>query len=212
MWLQVRMRSALIAAVAALFISLLAGCMPQEGGPGHPNPIIIREFAVSPGVITLDPSFGFSLYRGSPGVPARQRAAGLGRAVAFNLADAMAQQLSSLGYDVIRSDTAAVEPGARAMIVSGTFRHINEGYRRRVGAENSSVGVDVQIDYQPAGAPPQLLTGFPLDSRLVGDGGLTGVSARTTADVKIAASRLGAAIARYVADTARLSKWPAAAR
>jgi hypothetical protein len=186
--------------------------MLQEGGsPGHPNPIIIREFAVSPGVITLDPSFGFSLYRGSPGVPPRQRAAGLGRAVAFNLADALAQQLSSLGYDVVRSDTAAVEPGARAMIVSGTFRHINEGYRRRVGAENSSVGVDIQIDYQPAGAHPQRLTAFPLDSRLVGDGGLTGVSARTTADVKVAASRLGAAIARYVADTARLSKWPAAA-
>jgi hypothetical protein len=37
-------------------------------------------------------------------------------------------------------------------------------------------------------------------------------SARTAADVKVAASRLGAAIARYVADTARLSKWPAAAR
>jgi len=206
------MRSAPIAAVAALFVALLGGCMQGGGAPGHPNPIIIREFAVSPAVITLDPSFGFSLYRGSPGVPARQRADGLGRAVAFNLADAMAQQLSSLGYDVIRSDTAAVEAGARALIVSGAFRHINEGYRRRVGAENSSVGVDIQIDYQAAGAYPQRLTAFPLDSRLAGDGGLIGVSTRTGGDVKVAASRLGAAIARYVADTASLSKWPGAAR
>lgn len=208
------MRSALTAAVAVLLLAVLAGCVPQlEGGPAaHPHPIIIREFTFSPGVVTLDPSFGFSLYRGSPGVPPRQRAAGLGRAVAFNLADVLAQQLSALGYDVIRSESATVEPGARAMIVSGTFRHINEGYRRRVGAENSSVAVDVHLDYQPAGGRAQRLAAFPLDSRLVAGGGMTGVSAREAADVKAAAARLGGAIARYVADAARLNKWPVATR
>lgn len=208
------MRSFLSAAIAALLLAVLAGCIAdQEGGPGgHPNPIIIREFTFSPGVITLDPSFGFSLYRGSPGVPPRQRAAGLGRAVAFNLADALAQQLSSLGYDVIRSDTAAVAPGARALIVSGTFRQINEGYRRRIGAENSSIAVDVALDYQPAGGRPQRLAAFPIDSRQIAGGGLIGVSAREGADVKIAAARVGASIARYVADAARLNKWPGAAR
>lgn len=208
------MRSPLTAAVAVLLLAVLAGCVPQqEGGPAaHPHPIIIREFTFSPGVITLDPSFGFSLYRGAPGVPPRQRAAGLGRAVAFNLADALAQQLSALGYDVIRSESATVEPGARAMIVSGTFRHINEGYRRRVGAENSSVAVDVHLDYQPAGGRTQRLAAFPLDSRQVAGGGMIGVSAREGADVKAAAARLGGAIARYVADAARLNKWPVATR
>lgn len=208
------MRSTLTAAVAALLLSVLAACVPQqEGAPGHPNAIIVREFAVSPGVITLDPSFGFSLYRGEPGVPPRQRAAGLGRAVAFNLADAMAQQLSALGYDVLRSDTANAEPGGRALIVSGTFRRINEGYRRRVGAENSSVAVEAQIDYQAtAGAALQLLASFQLDSRQVASGTMAEVSARHGADVKLAAARLGAAIARYVGDAARLNKWPAAPR
>jgi hypothetical protein len=193
---------------------MLAACVPQqEGRSGHPNPIIVREFAFSPGVITLDPSFGFSLYRGEPGVPPRQRAAGLGRAVAFNLADAMAQQLSGLGYDALRSDTATAEPGGRALIVGGTFRRINEGYRRRVGAENSSVAVEAQIDYQAAaGAAPQRLAVFQLDSRQVGSTGMVEASARQGADVKAAAARLGAAIARYVGDAARLNKWPAAPR
>ena len=99
----------------------------------HPNPILIREFAVSPGIVTLDPSFGFSLYRGERGVPREQRAAGLGRAVAFNLTDAMAEYLTGLGYDVLRSETGAVEPGMRALVVSGSFRRIDEGQRRRVG-------------------------------------------------------------------------------
>ncbi len=136
-------RSTLTAAAAALFLVALAGCLPQAAGPpAHPNPIIVREFAASPGVVTLDPSFGFSLNRGAPGVPPRQRAAGVGRAAAFSLADAITQQLITLGYDAIRSDTAVPEPGARALIVSGAFRHIDEGRRRRVGAENPSIAVD----------------------------------------------------------------------
>jgi len=208
------MRSALTAAVAALFVVFLAACAPQyEPGPSrHPNPIIILELDVSPGVVTLDPSFGFSLQRGERGVPRSQRAAGLGRAVAFNLADAMAEYLTGLGYDVIRSDTAAVEPGGRALIVSGSFRRIDEGRRRRVGAENSAVAVDAAIDYQTYGAAPQRLASFQLDSRQVASAGVAGVSARQGADVKVAAARLGAAIGRYVGDAARLNKWPAAPR
>ena len=102
------------------FFVFLAGCGPQyEATTAHPNPILIREFAFSPGIVTLDPSFGFSLYRGERGVPREQRAAGLGRAVAFNLTDGMAEYLTGLGYDVLRSETGSVEPGMRALIVSG---------------------------------------------------------------------------------------------
>lgn len=206
------MRQPFTAAIAALVLSLLVACVPQDGAPSHPNPIIIREFAFAPAAVTLDRSFGFSLYRGEPGVPPSQRAAGLGRAVAFNLADAMAEQLTSQGYDVIRSDTATPEPGARAIVVSGSFRYINEGSRRRVGAENSSVAIDAQIDYQGSPtAAPQRLAAFQLDSRQVASGGYIGVSA-SNADVKAASARLGSAIAGYVGDTARLNKWPSARR
>src|SRR3954469_22711437 len=113
------MRSNIAALWAGILLVFLASCGPQyEATTAHPNPILIREFAFSPGIVTLDPSFGFSLYRGERGVPREQRAAGLGRAVAFNLADAMAEYLTSLGYDVLRSESGSVEPGMRALIVS----------------------------------------------------------------------------------------------
>src|SRR5712691_803116 len=203
---------ALLTAAAALLLVALAGCALERGSAVHPNPIIVREFAYSLGVVTLDPSFGFSLYRGAAGVPPRQRAAGVARAAAFSLADAIAQQLTSLGYDAIRSDTAALEPGARALIVSGTFRHIDEGRRRRVGAENPSIAVDAQIDYQAEAAAPQRITELHLDSRQVPRDGTVGVSARRRADANLAATRVGAAIARTVSETARLNNWPAASR
>ena len=207
------MRSALTAASAALFLVALVGCVPERAGsPAHPNPIIVREFTYSLGNLTLDPSFGFSLDRGAPGVPARQRAAGVGRAAAFSLADAIAQQLVTLGYDAIRSDTAAPEPGARALIVSGVFRHIDEGRRRRVGAENPSIAVDAAIDYQTQTAAPQRITEIHLDSRQVPREAIVGVSARRGVDVNLAATRVGGAIARIVSDAARLNNWPAAAR
>src|ERR1051325_7474774 len=145
------MRSRVAAGWAGLvFLLFLAGCgaPPYQAPPTtHPNPILIREFAVSPAIVTLDPSFGFSLYRGERGVPREQRAAGLGRAVAFNLTDAMAEYLTGLGYDVLRSESGAVAPGMRALVVSGSFRRIDEGHRRRVGEVNSGVTVDVAIGY-----------------------------------------------------------------
>jgi hypothetical protein len=204
------MRPLLGAATAAVAFGFLAACVQQDNAPAHPNPIIIREFNFTTAMVQLDRSFGFSLYRGEPGVPQDQRTAGLGRAVAFNLADAMAEQLTNQGYDVIRSDTATA---ARAIVVSGSFRYINEGNRRRVGAENSSVSVDAQIEYQAGpNAAPQRLAAFHLDSRQVGSSGYIGASARGGADVKTAAARLGAAIAGYVGDTARLNKWPSVRR
>jgi hypothetical protein len=208
------MRSNLAAMWAALlFLVLAVGCTPRYEAPptAHPNPILIREFAFSPAIVTLDPSFGFSLYRGESGVPRSQRASGLGRAVAFNLSDGMAEYLTGLGYDVLRSESGSVAPGMRVIMVGGTFRRIDEGHRRRVGAENSGVTVDVAIDYQVYGQAPQPLASFQLDSRQMG-GGLIGVSARQRGDVKIAARQLGAELGRYVAEVARSQRWPAAAR
>lgn len=207
------MRSVLTAA-AALFLGALAGCVPlgQTAAPAHPSLIIVREFTFSPEVVTLDPSFGFSLSRREPGIPPSERAAGIGRAAAFSLADAITTQLSRLGYDAIRSESALPEPGARAFIVSGSFRHIDEGRRRHVGAENPSIAVDVAIDYQVGGAAPQRLAELHLNSRQVPPDAIVGASAQRGADVNLAASRVGGAIARYMGDTARLNNWPAAAR
>jgi hypothetical protein len=207
-----KLRMATRAAVAVLLAVAVAGCVPQgAGSPAHPNPIIVREFAFTPDIVTLDPSFGFSLNRGSPGVPTRQRAESVGRAAAFSVADAATQQLDSLGYDAVRSDAAAPEPGARALIVTGAFRQIDEGRRRRVGAENSSLVVDVEIDYQVGGGAPQRIAALHLDSRRIPRSEIVGGAGRT-ASVNSAAARVGGVIARYVADLARLNKWPAGTR
>jgi hypothetical protein len=203
------MRSSLTAAAAALLLALLAGCGAQpEGGGSHPNLIIVRDFAVSPGVVTLDPSFGFSLHRGSPGVPPTQRAASVGRAAAFSVADAAAQQLAGLGYDVARSNTATAEAGGRALIVTGAFRHIDEGRRRQVGAENARIAVDVEIDYQGGSAAPMRMMSFPVDSqRTAGDG--MGGAGRRGANISAAADRVGRIVAKTASDLARLNQWPA---
>jgi hypothetical protein len=47
--------------------------------------------------VTLDPSLGFSLQRGRAGVPPAERAAAVGRAAAFVLADNITQQLHDYG-------------------------------------------------------------------------------------------------------------------
>jgi len=198
------MRFAFLAAAAALLLVILGGCVPQPGPPVHANLIIVRQFAFSPEIVALDPSFGFSLRRGAPGVPPRQRAESVGRAVAYSLADTATQQLDSLGYGAVRSDTAAPEPGARALVITGRFRHIDEGRRRRVGAENSSLAVDVEIDYQAGEGTPQRITALHLDSRRIPRSEIVAVG-RDSASVNTAAARVGGVIARYVADLARLN-------
>src|SRR5258708_40043313 len=87
------------AAAAAVLLALLAGCPVQpEGGASHPNRIIVRDFTASPGAITLDPSFGFSLYRGSPGVPPAPRAPSVGPRATFSAAGAIGRPVPGLGH------------------------------------------------------------------------------------------------------------------
>src|SRR5690242_4602736 len=113
---------------AAVLLLLLSGCSEIESrGLAHPNVMIVRDFAAPVGVVTLDPSFGFSLNRGESGVPPRQRGAAVARAASFALADSIAERLRAFGYDAVRSQTEQPEPGARALIVTGAFRKIDEG-------------------------------------------------------------------------------------
>jgi hypothetical protein len=191
----------------ALFLGL-AGCASQNREPefplAHRNPIIVHEFAFSPGVVALDPTLGYSLYRGSPGVPREQRAEALGRAAAFNLADALSRELSQLGYDVMSGEDGPTAPGERALIVNGDFRHIYEGHRH----EGANAEVNIAIDYQLAGQPPQRLTGFVLDSQRLQSEGLVPAAGQHGEDVNYEATRLGAAIGRYVAELAQSNRWP----
>jgi hypothetical protein len=196
---------------AVLTCLAAASCADQQSaGLERPNTIIVREFALNQAAITLDPSFGFSLHRGTPGVPPRQRAASVGRAVAFNISDAIVEQLRQAGYDAIRSDGASAEPGGRALIVTGAIRHIDEGQRRNIGSQK--VAAYGEIDYRTgAGAAPQRLAIFSLDSRQLARERITSASAGRN-EINAAAVRLGHAIAQSVLDAARRQNWPGASR
>ncbi|MBV9824266.1 MAG: DUF4410 domain-containing protein [Alphaproteobacteria bacterium] len=202
--------------VTSLVLSLLlAGCVQQpamQASTGHPNLIIVRDFSFTAGEVTLDPSFGFSLNRGQAGTPPRERAASVGRAAAFTTADTITQQLANLGYDVAASDASGPDPGGRALIVTGRFLSIDEGHRRRVGAENASVSVDVEIDVQVAGGSPVRITSLQFDSRRVPRSATLSGSDARGANVNAAAVRVGSAIARQVAETAQLNHWPGGTR
>src|SRR5437764_14193211 len=121
------MRFPLTAALSALLLLVSACAETDTGGLAHPNVIIVREFAAPLGVVTLDPSFGFSLNRSQPGVPPRQRGGAVARAASFALADSIVERLRALGFDAVRSQTEQPEAGAPALIVTGAFRKVDEG-------------------------------------------------------------------------------------
>jgi hypothetical protein len=197
--------------VLLLCLAATACAGEQEAALVRPNAIIVRDFSLAQTAVTLDPSFGFSLYRGAPGVPPRQRAASVGRAVAFTISDAIVEQLRQAGYDAVRSDATSAEPGGRALIVTGRIRHINEGLRRRVGTEGPSIAADGEIDYRTGpGTAAQRLASFSLDSRQSRERITSTPAGRN--EINAAAARLGHEIAQSVLDVARRNNWPGAGR
>jgi len=205
------MRSFLIAILGLLFFSGIGTCAdtdapaPDSDAPAlaHPDLIIVRRFAAPTRPVALDPSLGFSLDRRQPGVPAARRAASLARATAFVLAETITEQLRALGYHAVQSDEAGPEPDGRALIVSGSFRSINEGHRRRFAAKDASVAASVEIASQSDGARPQRLLVSPLDSRQIPQKSRE----RRELGVKSAARQLGLLIADAVADLAQRNNW-----
>lgn len=196
-------------------VSLFAtgGCVPEPtaGGKGS-DFIVVSDFAVPEGSVHLDSSFGFSLYRGAAGVPPQQRAASIGRAVAFLVTDTITERLRRQGYDAASTTDPAPKPGNRALIVGGRFRTVDEGYRRHVGAENSAVIADVQIKAQEPSGEEHLVMSFAVDSRTAPRVAATGAATRRETGVDADATRVGAEIARVAADVARRNNWLPARR
>jgi len=199
------MRLCLIAVPVLLLLGFPAYAdEPEAPAPTHSEPIIVRRFAASIRIVALDPSLGFSLDRRRPGVPADRRAASLARATAFVLAETVTEQLRGLGYNAVQSDDAGPEPDGRALIVSGAFRSINEGHRRRLAGKDASVAISVVIDSQMHGEKPQRLKVFQLDSRRIPQQS----GRHAEAGVNSAARELGFVIADAAAELADRNSWP----
>lgn len=199
---------------AALFAALaLAACDIIPSPPGPPSDfIVVSDFALPEGVVHLDPSFGFSLYRGEPGVPQSRRAASIGRAVGFLVTDTITDRLRAAGYDAVSTTQPNPAPGTRALIVTGTFRAIDEGQRRRVGDEHSAVIAHVDIKAEQSGGAMQPVQSFTVDSRSAPQTRPTGGATQRETGVDLDAARVGAEIARVVADVARRNNWVPARR
>jgi hypothetical protein len=195
--------------IAALPLFALAACV--EGLTVVPGPasdfIVVSDFMVPEGAVRLDPSFGFSLYRGEPGVPTQQRAASIGRAVGFLVTDTIADRLRALGYDAQSTTNPSPQTGSRALLISGTFREIDEGERRRPSEMGSAVIADVQIKAEVPGLGVRPLQSFTIDSRTAPQATVTGAATRRETGVDADAARIGAEIARVVADVARRNNW-----
>jgi hypothetical protein len=185
----------------------LAACNETPSlGPRTPSDfIVISDFTVGGGVVAVDQSFGFSLHRGTPGVPTEQRAASIGRAAAFLVTDTITERLRALGYDAASTTNPAPQTGGRALLVSGVFRQIDEGERRQVGEENSVVIVEVTIKAEVPGRGVQPVQSFTVDSRRTS--AASGAATRRDTGVNADATRVGAEIARVVTDVAKRNNW-----
>lgn len=184
--------------VALAFV--LSGCdrsgsTPQAVAPS--NLVIVRDFTINASTrVVVDTSFGFNLNRGRPGVPLAQRGAGVARAAAFDIADAVTEELRQLGYEVVHAHRNTPDPAGRALIVTGTLREANEGHRRQVGDEHAKVVADTEIDEWGPGFRPALalhLDSSQLAGDNAGDSSALGGSAR----------RVGRELARRAAEIAR---------
>lgn len=199
---------------ALLLAGVLAGCVAQTGASNGPPSdfIVVSDFVVPEGAVRLDPSFGFSLYRGEPGVPARQRAHSIGRSVAFLVTDTVTERLRAQGYGAVSALNANAPTGYRALLVNGTFREIDEGHRRQVGHEQSEVVATVEIRAELPNGTLQPLQSFTVDSRTAPPARPSAGTTRRETGVDADAARVGAEIARLVAETARRNNWLPAAR
>lgn len=198
-------------ALLAPLLALLSSCVPSATQPAAAVPtdmIVIRDFRVTATTrVTIDTSFGFNLQRGEPGVPLRKRAASVSRGVAFVIADALTERLRQLGYPAVHAEAGSPEPKGKAIIVVGTLRRVDEGFRRHVGNEHAGVAADVEIDYWAPGMQP--LAAFHVDSSQLGSDGREEPG---TAAVNIAAARVGRELARSVVVAARRVNLGRAAR
>jgi hypothetical protein len=174
--------------------------------------IVVSDFSVPEGVVRLDPSFGFSLYRGEPGVPTHQRAASIGRAVGFLVTDTITSELRGFGYDAQSTVNPSPQTGSRALLVSGTFREIDEGERRHPNEMGSAVIADVQIKAEIPGLGVKPVQNFTVDSRTSPQIAVKSAATRREAGVDADAARVGAQIAAVVADVAKHNNWVPATR
>jgi hypothetical protein len=201
--------AAFLAGAFTLMLSACAGFGPPPkpaatGYPARPERVVVREFAVPEGIVTLDPTLAFSLYRGRPGPSRAKRAASVGRAASFVLSEALLAELRAAGLEAERDPGGPAD--ATALVVTGSFEAIDEGLRRHPSRRPSDVVAAAEISYEAPGMPARKLLALRFDSAALPGSGMP------VADDKEDARRVGRQIGEAVVALARRQGWLAAGR
>ena len=221
-----RRRRALRAAFGGALLLALAGCAElglgghhATGVPEKPEQLVVRSFAAPARAIVLDPSFGFSLRRGQPGVPRAERAAGVGRAAAFALGAGDCPDLAGGGARRLReTGPRARRPRTPSSSAANSRRSTRGGAAVSAGSDRARARAG-SSPTRASGAPGGrvLLTVHADSDQIAGEGGsgdttkVRGVRV-TIADANRYAARVGREIGRQIVDFARRADWLAAGR
>lgn len=156
------------AGLLGLGLLLAAGCakatttsmqLAPEGVP-RPDRVLVYDFAVNAGEVTLDRGLGPRLAREGGAATQTEEELRIGRAVAEALARHLVEELRGLGIEAARA-TGGPLPTDITVSITGRFLSIDQGDRTKrtlvgFGLGGSEVRTWVQI-YQSAGARTRLL-------------------------------------------------------
>jgi hypothetical protein len=149
--------------LAAAYAPTRVGSAQAYAGELLPRPtqVLVREFAVSPGQVSLDRGISSRLLQAMSGVPQSTAEAESGQRVAATLADQLVAELQRNGLPAQRVERSAPLPPGTALL-DGQILSVDGGNRTRrnligMGAGRSSVEADAQLYYVSPTAGQQLL-------------------------------------------------------
>jgi len=194
---------------AALALGALVGCARvstqdvdvRAVGLPRPQQIVVHDFAVSPGAVSLDTAIGARLMEMAKGTPEAEDQARAGQQVARVVTDNLVKEIAKLGIPAVSAAQATPVAGP-SLDVEGQFLSVDEGNRLRrmvvgFGAGASEVRTLVQV-YEITNDGRRLVEDFYTtvkSSRKPGMGPMAGVGAAAGRAASSAAVSAGVGLA-----------------
>lgn len=170
-------RPLLILGLVAL--TALAGCktqvqstsyMPPPGAAAslpRPTMVVVRDFAIDPYSIQVDPGIGGQMRRSMNGTSIAEAQQTDASDVQLAITNTLVAQIQAMGLPV-ELDPGQLPPG-NVLVIQGQVNQVNEGNRTRrnvvgFGAGMSNVSATAQLLYVRNGGAPQLLQSYQGDA------------------------------------------------
>jgi len=215
-------------AIAAAFILSASGCATNNfnmgsyfgAGPPKPKSVVVSEFEVAPGTVSVEHDLALSYRRKLGKVPPDQLKAEVATAMNEAVTEAMVTALADGG---LPATTVGADPanGEQTIIVTGRVRKLEDKdrMRRRVSGLSpvrGTITADVQVNQDWGGTRKELLT-FAGDVDVAGKPdpaanaptttGSSGASEKLTASAAAEARRIGKASASRILAFAAEQGW-----